>query len=51
MLGIHYRADSSLVVASGGYCVDAMHGLFIVVASLVEEQRLSWASVVASPGL
>ena len=40
VLGIHCWADFSLVVASGGYCVDVMHGLFTVVASLVEKQRL-----------
>ena len=43
----------SLVAASGSYSLVAVHGLFIAVASLVVEHRLSgaWASGVVALGL
>ena len=40
MLGLNCRAGSSLVVASGGYFLTAVHRLLIAVASLVAEHRL-----------
>ena len=42
----------SLVVVSRGYSQVAMHGLLLVVAPLVAEQRLwVWVFVVAAPQL
>ena len=45
--------DFFLVVARGGYSIDAVHGLLLVVASLVVEHRLqgTQASVVIACGV
>ena len=42
----------TLIVESGGYALDAVHGLLIAVAPLVVKHRLSgtWASAAAAPG-
>ena len=40
VLGLHCCADFSLVEASRGYSQAAVHGLLIVVASLVELRLL-----------
>ena len=52
-LGLCCSAGFSPAVASGGYSLVSVHGLLIVVASLVVEHRLQdmWASVVAAHGL
>ena len=55
MLGLHCCTGSSLVVASKGYSLVAMHSLLIVVVSLVVEHGLQelWleGSEVAASGL
>ena len=53
VLGLHCCTGFPWVVVSGGHSLVVVHGLIIVVASLVAEQRLSsmWASVVAVRGL
>ena len=52
MLGLRCYAGFSLVVASRGCCLTAVHGLLISVASLVAEPGLwSSASVVMAPAL
>ena len=53
VLNLRCSVGFSLVEASGGYSVVAMHGLLIAVASLVVEHRLqgAWASVVVVPRL
>ena len=40
VLGLHCFEGFSLVVASGGYSLVAVHGLLTVVASLVAEHGL-----------
>ena len=40
VLGLHCCTGFSLVVVSGGYSPAGVHGLFIVVASLVVEHGL-----------
>ena len=40
MLGLHCYTSFSLVGASGGYSLAAVHGFLIAVASLVAEQGL-----------
>ena len=40
VLGLHCCSGFSLVVASGGYSLGAVHGLLIVVPSLVADNRL-----------
>ena len=51
--GLRFSAGFSLVVASGDYFLGVVHGLLIVVASLIAERGLNstQASVVVSPGL
>ena len=41
----------SLVVGTQGCSLIVVHGLLIAIASLVAEQRLQWASVIAAHGL
>ena len=52
VLGLPCSVGFSLVVVSGGYSLVVVHGLLIVVASLVAGHGLKlWASVVAVHGL
>ena len=39
------------LVESGGSCLVVVHGLLVVVASLVDHWRGAWASVVVARGL
>ena len=52
VLGVHSDTGFFLVVASGDHSIDAVHGLLLAVASLVEHRlQGTWASVATACGV